>query len=267
MTRSPADTELRGVPDLRDEDAAAQQKDNLCGPFHAARVLRAAGVTEWEDEPLDQDLVALHCGTVLPAREVGPQVPPGAANRRDYRYELTLGDPEQSGTEAEALARTVEELSSGRLECVPLSGRWSGETVERLVEAGAAAGARLIANVRTGALWGSRPPLDLLLAQLEGRDVADPPAPEWDTGHFIELVHLLRGRAGALVLVRDSYPSLGWMGHHLQPPSAVAAALTRGDGREGGVLAVCPRGEAAALRELGAELGLDIQIWDNETRR
>lgn len=263
LPHSPADTELPSVPDLRDERAALQQKDNLCGPFHVARVLRAAGVTEWEGEPLDQDLVALRCGTVLPVREVGPQVPPGAANRRDYRYELTLGEPEESGTRAQALARAVEELSAGRLSCVPLSGHWSETTVERLLQAGPATGARLIANVRTGALWSSRPPLELLLAALEGLDVPDPPAPEWDTGHFIELVHLVRGRAGALVLVCDSYPSLGWMGHHLQPPSAVAAALMRGDGRGGGVLAVVARGEADAVRELGNELGLDIDVWDN----
>lgn len=269
MTPSPADTEPRSAPHLGGENAGpqppAQQKDNLCGPFHAARVLRDAGVTDWEGEPLDQDLVARHAGTVLPVRELGPQVPPGAANRRDYRYELTRGEPEESGTGAGALAQAVQELSAGRLSCVALSGDWSGEIVERLLEA--ATGARLIANIRTGALWSSRPPLELLLAALEGHDVPDPPAAEWDTGHFVELVHLLRGRAGALVLVCDSYPSLGWTGHHLQPPGAVAAALMRGDGRRGGVLAVVASDEAAAMRELGQELGLQIGVWDNGTRR
>ena len=36
----------------------AQQKDNLCGPFWAARVLLEAGFIEWSGEPIDEDLIA-----------------------------------------------------------------------------------------------------------------------------------------------------------------------------------------------------------------
>jgi hypothetical protein len=251
---------VRGVSG---DGEARQQKDNLCGPFHAARILRAAGVTAWEGEPLDQDVVALRAGTLLPAREKGPEVPPGSVNWREYRYELELVDPERSGTDAGSLAGAIEELSDGRLACVPLSGSWDGEKVRRLVDGAGDRGARLIANLRTGLLWGSRPPLDALLAQLDGREVPDPPAADWDVGHFVELVQVLRGRAGALVLVRDSYPSLGWSAHHLQPPTALAAALMRGDGRGGGVLGVLPSAEAPAMRALAAELGLEVQLWEN----
>jgi hypothetical protein len=84
-------------------------------------------------------------------------------------------------------------------------------------------------------------------------------------GHFVELSRIVRGRAGSLVLVVDSYPSLGWMGRHLQPPAAVAAALERDDGREGGVLAVVPAGEAASVEALAGELSLEIRLWDNGT--
>ncbi|TMQ03893.1 MAG: hypothetical protein E6J90_52655 [Deltaproteobacteria bacterium] len=63
-----------------------------------------------------------------------------------------------------------------------------------------------------------------------------------------------------LVLVHDSYPTLGWNGRHLQPARLVAAALERGDGREGGILAVAPSDE---LRAVAGEVGL----WDNGTRR
>src|SRR5204862_494511 len=83
----------------------------------------------------------------------------------------------------------------------------------------------------------------------------------WDGGHFFELSLLLRGPGGTLVLVRDSYPTLGWGGEHLQPPRALAAALDRGDGREGGVLAVVPSARIAALQELARELGLEVGIW------
>jgi Family of unknown function (DUF6885) len=241
-----------------------QQKDNLCGPFHAARLLREeAGVTEWDGVPLDQDLVALHAGTLLPDREVGPQVPPGAVNLRDYRFELARADEARVGTTATGLAAALAELSGGRLVVVPVSGGWTAELVERLVVGGRAAGARLIANARTGLLWGSRPPLELLLDALEGRLPADPPAADWDAGHFVELAQLVRGQAGALVVVRDSYPSLGWGGTHLQPPAAVAAALLRGDGRGGGVLAVGGPDEVPGIEELVAELGLATEMWDN----
>jgi hypothetical protein len=69
------------------------------------------------------------------------------------------------------------------------------------------------------------------------------------------------------VLVVDSYPTLGWKGRHLQPPAALAAALDRGDGREGGVLGVAARERAGALEELARGIGLDIGFWDNGTSR
>jgi hypothetical protein len=127
--------------------------------------------------------------------------------------------------------------------------------------------ARLLANVRTGVFWGSHPPLAALLAHLEGQSVPDPPPADWDVGHFVELLQLVRGRAGALCVVRDSYPSLGWTGHHLQPPHVLAAALMRDDGHQGGVLAVLPPEGIATAEKLAGELGVDTALWDNGTRR
>ena len=76
---------------------------------------------------------------------------------------------------------------------------------------------------------------------------------------------LIRGPERSLVVIRDSYPSLGWAGHHAQPSRVVAAALLRGDGREGGVLAVVPQDGADAMFALVTELGLDIGTWNNGT--
>lgn len=227
-----------------------QQKDYLCGPFHAARVLRDHGVA------VDQDLVALRAGTSC---AVAREVPPGAVSYREYRYELPHVDQERAGTSARGLAGAIEELSDGRLVCVPLTGRWSAGTVEALPQLEPC----LIANVRTGLLWGSRPPVEALLEALDGADVAEPPPADWDVGHFVELVGLVRGRGGSLLVVRDSYPALGYRGIHLQPPAALAAALNRDDGRQGGVLAVIePRG-AGAVEAVASELGLKTEMWDN----
>lgn len=245
---------------------SSQQKDNLCGPFWAARILREAGVEEWEGEPVDEDLLALRAGTVLPDPDTG-SVPPGAASRTGYRFPLGRVPPAESGTSVDLLAAALEEAAAGVLRCVPLRGEWSEERVVALLAAAEGIpGARLLANVRTGAFWGSRPPLDALVAELRGERAAGPPS-DWDVGHFCELELLLRGPGGTLVLVHDSYPSFGGDGRHLQPPRAVAAALARGDGREGGVLAVAPSASDAQARALAGATGLEIGFWDNGTRR
>jgi hypothetical protein len=245
----------------------SQQKDNLCGPFWAARVLRDFGVIEWDGETIDEDLIALRAGTVLPhPAEGSSSVPEGAESLTNYRFVLPTGPPADSGTDAGALLEAIEEASGGAVRCLPVRGEWTGEQVWRLVEAAPELGARLVANVRTGRFWGSRPRPEALLRELDGA-VAEGEPPEWDVGHFCELAALIRGRSGALVVVRDSYPSLGLNAHHLQPPRVVAAALERGDGREGGVLAVVPAERAETLRALVAEIGLEIGIWNNGTRR
>ena len=243
----------------------AQQKDNLCGPFWAARVLVESGFGAHAGEAIDEDLVASRAGTTLPDPAGGPYIPPGATSLTTYRHHLPIVAGDESGTSPAGLVRAIESLSDGALRCVPLRGRWTADRVERLVEHAPGLGARLIANVRTGCLWGSRPDPDVLLGELAGEQVQGPPA-DWDVGHFVELAMLVRGPKNALVAVRDSYPTLGWNGHHLQPPRAVAAALLRGDGREGGVLAVLPAKRADAVRPIARDLGLEIGVWDNGCR-
>jgi Family of unknown function (DUF6885) len=128
------------------------------------------------------------------------------------------------------------------------------------------AGARLLANMPTGPFWGSQPPLESVLGELRGEEVDGPPA-DWDVGHFCELALLRRESGASLVLVHDSYPTLGWDGRHLQPARAVAAALNRGDGREGGVLPVADGKNADPVEALAPEVGIERRIWDNGTRR
>jgi hypothetical protein len=247
------------------ETASAQQKDNLCGPFWAARILNEAGFKTWNGEAITEDLVAFRAGTVLPEAHDGLDVPPGASPRASYRYQLVTAPLEQSGTAAGALAEAIEAASGGRLRCVPVCGAWDATRVDRLVEAAADLGSRLLANVRTGRMWASRPPIEVLLAELDGRPVVEPEA-DWDVGHFVELEMLIRGPKGSLVVVHDSYPSLGWQGRHLQPPRVLAAALARGDGREGGVLVIVPEAGVEAASALAAEIGLDVRVWNNGTR-
>jgi hypothetical protein len=120
----------------------------------------------------------------------------------------------------------------------------------------------MIANLRTGHLWGSRPPARLLLDYLQGRHVAAAP-PDWDCGHFLTIAACAGGLGGALAVIRDTYPQLGWNGYHLQPAAAVAAALDRGDGCEGGVLCACEASAEEALTRRLGEVGFEVRHWDN----
>jgi hypothetical protein len=242
-----------------------QQKDNLCGPYWAARVLTDAGFTLWDGEPIDEDLIAMRAGTTLPEARTEPSVPPGATSQTDYRYPLPVASAQESGTSARGLLRAITSASAGSLHVIPIRGRWTADRVARLVAGAPPLEARLIANVRTGALWGSHPSAEDVLAELAGAE-REGPAADWDAGHFIELAMLIRGPRGSLVAVRDSYPSLGRDGTYFQPPRAVAAALLRGDGREGGVLAVVPRARATEMMAVVSDRGLEVGVWNNGSR-
>ena len=238
--------------------AEGQQMDNLCGCFWASLALRAAGIDA------DQEAVALVAGAILPGGDPQTHVAPGATPRCDYRVELPLAaDPATGGTAAPPLAAAIERLSGGTLAAIEVAGPWTGEHVCALLDLAAAA-AILIANVRTGPFWGSRPDPAVLLEHLAGGS-PEPPPPDWDVGHFVELAALVRGSAAALVVVRDTYRELGANGHHLQPPERVAAALRRDDGSQGGVLVVCSATAAEGLRGALRDEGFELRGWDNGT--
>ena len=240
------------------------QKDQLCGAFWGALALAAAG------HRADQDEVALRAGTSLATGDPSEWLPPGASPRTDYRQGIPVAEDEpSSGTSATGVARAVEELSEGALAVVPVAGPWNADSVLSLLEAVASSfpaaeppGCTLVANLRTGHLWGSRPGPAALLDHLAGRPV-EPPAADWDCGHFVGIAGSVAGPGGSLVVVRDTYRQLGWDGYHLQPAGALAAALIRGDGKGGGVLCVCEAAQAGTLSGKLGEAGFELGLWDN----
>ena len=248
-----------GPPDfalLHEE--AMPQKDQLCGAFWGALVLSASG------HPASQEEVALRAGTTLAEGDPAGWLPPGAAPRADYEAAIPgASDGASAGTSAMGVARGIEELSGGALAVVPVAGPWSAATLVSLVGIAARTpGCVLIANLRTGHLWGSRPPARLLIDHLHGRRVEGPP-PDWDCGHYLTIAACVGGPGGALVIIRDTYPQLGWNGYHPQPAGALVAALDRGDGYEGGVLCACEAQAGEPLtRRLGAA-GFEVRHWDN----
>ena len=243
----------RGADRLLELHAAElPQKDELCGCFWAVLALRLN-----DEGPVEQDDVAVQAGSVLTVHGGRDVLPFGEPGRGDFLVQLPVtGDNASSGTSAHGLARAVSALSSGRLAASPLT-ELDASGVRALLRTAADASAPvvLIANVQTGAFWGSHPTAAQIAAYLERGELAAGPRADWSVGHFVGLVGLSEGRSGALVTVADTYRSIGLGGVHLQPVEAVASALA---GR--GVLVVARPDTARRVAEAAGGLQ---ELWDN----
>jgi len=243
------------------------QRDDLCGAFCGALALRAAGIEQHLGEPLDQDAVAIAAGSIVaPTRDPGT-LPAGETGRRDYRLSIpAIEDSALSGTTANGLLDAITELSGGSLACIPCSGPWNTRTLDGLFDLVAARErpVTLLANLATHHLWGAAANVAQLLAYLLRGELEGPP-PDWDVGHFACVVGRIRGPAGNLFALADTYPSLGNRGVHLQPRERLAAAIAREDMPAGGVIVVTAAEDADALRAGAGELGLREGLWDNGT--
>jgi len=246
---------------------ALPQKDDLCGAFCGALALNAAGISQLEGDPIDQDAVALAAGSVVSRVPDIGILPAGEQGRRDYRLEMELiDDGALSGTTAAGVVAAIERLSGEALAAIPLSGPWTGAALHGLFEsaAGLERPVSLLANLATGYLWGGRPTVTQLLAHLFDGTL-DGPAPDWTVGHFACIVGRGAGPQGSLYAVADTYPALGRQGVHLQPGELLAAAIERRDMPAGGVIVVAFTEDAPAMRAAAAGLGLREGVWDNGT--
>ena len=243
------------------------QRDDLCGAFCGALALGAAGIDERAGEPLDQDAVAIAAGSVVSGMREPGILPHGETGRRDYRLAIpSIEDSEASGTTAAGLLDAVEALSDGALAAIPYRGPWTATTLAALFDAAASRTrpVTLIANLATQHLWGSRASVAELLAYLLDGEPAGPQA-DWHVGHFACVTGRVRGPAGTLYALADTYPSLGSRGVHMQPQERLASALERRDMPAGGVIAVSFAQDADDLRAAASAGGLAEGIWDNGT--
>jgi hypothetical protein len=259
---------LPGAPRMLAAHAEAlPQRDDLCGAFCGALALRAAQIDNFGGEPLDQDTVARAAGSVVSATPDERHLPRGERSRRDYRLELPrIEDSAVSGTTAGGLVRALDLLSGGALEAIPYEGPWTAAALGSMFDLlrGAEQPVALIVNVATRHLWGAGASAHQMLAYLL-HAVQDGPVADWDVGHFVCVAGRVRGPAGSLYVVADTYPSLGDHGVHVQPAERLALALRRPRMDPGGALAIVPRALAAAVRARAAELGLTERAWDNGT--
>lgn len=246
---------------------AGAQLDNLCGAFCVWVALSAVGVGTTQED------VAVAAGSLLPrGADPAASVPPGEPNRDTYRREIRrTDDPAASGTSVPGLVAAAREVSGGSFVLVPIRGR-AGRPLDAraiadvldLLDASPSWEAVPILNLRTGRLWGASVSLEEAVAHVSGEAVTPPP-PEWDVGHYVSVAGSLRGAAGTVLLVRDTYPSFGSRGVHLQPLGAVAAAVRRDDGRDGGCLLFVSGDDASSVERAAKDAGFDIDVWDNGT--
>lgn len=247
--------------------SALPQRDDLCGAFCGALALGAAGIGEHDGEPVDQDAVALAAGSVVSGARDAGTLPHGEPGRRDYRIVLpAIDDAAVSGTTVVGLLDALRRLSGGGLAAIPYAGPWSDSTLAGLFDLAAALErpATLVANFATRHLWGGRPSVNQLLGYLFDGE-RDGPPPDWDVGHFACIFGRVRGPAGNLYAVADTYPAIGDGGVHLQPQERLATALERREGPAGGMIAVVSDQDAATVRSGADALGLTEGVWDNGT--
>lgn len=244
--------------------AELPQKDELCGAFWGTLALRAAGIRSVAE--IDQDAVGQAAGSFI-SDAPGEGLPPGEAGRGDYRLAFPrIDDPGRSGTSATGLVRALREISGGMVSVVPVAGPWSRGSVLAVMDA--VAGCREpctpIANLATRHLWGARPSPAALLQYLSSGDADRGPSPDWDVGHFVGLLGTVSGPGGTLLIVADTYRSIGWEGLHLQPAERMARALERtGSARPSGVILVVSPVDAPDVETRIRAAGLRIDTWDN----
>ena len=242
---------------------AGQQPDNLCGLYWASMLLQAYGVTG-----VDVTQLALLANSTLPIGDPTDWVPLGASSRQDYSQPLPeTANVREAGTAATGLINAVFQASSGRYVLVPLRANWSPESLKTLIalcQKNPRWEAVPLCNVQTGHLWGSRIALANALAYLAGEEIS-PPKADWDVGHFVTLAGSVEGNKRSLLLIRDTYSIFGWDGYYLQPQDAIASALRRDDGKEGGVFLFVAAENQAEVEQQAREQSFNIASWDNGT--
>lgn len=252
---------LPGIPQVMPEhNQAGQQPDNLCGPFWVAILLRSQGIITTPEQ------IAQLAGSVLPIGNPGTWLPQGAISRQDYCLSLpTTPSLEDAGTSVQGLIRAVAEISQGTYTLLPLQTQWTADRLFRLIQLCQQHpdwSAVPLCNLRTGHLWGSHLATDQAMAYLEGQPI-QPPAPDWNVGHFLTLAGIAAGQANTLLWVGDTYPIFGWQGYHLQPADRVAQALNRGDGYQGGILLFVATPHRDTVAQIATAEEWQVGDWDN----
>ncbi len=239
------------------------QKNELCGAFWITLALRSLAA-----ENVEQDNVGHAAGSILSVIQTRDSLPPGDTGRDDYILELPrIEDSNLAGTSPQGLVVAIDHLASGKLVGVPISGKWSADSIDQMLNALSEMNqpVLLIANSATRFLWGGKTDPITVLEFLCGNSVSGPP-PDWDVGHYIGIMGWIQRGDRKLAICADTYRSLGWEGIHVQPFEQIADSLRRDDSEfSGGAFIVTKSSLDDDIRALVASLNLSCELWDNGT--
>ena len=241
------------------------QKDELCGAFQTLLTLRLAGIQASGDEPLDQDTVGRAAGSFLaPAGHV-EELPPGEhraaglpprASPRRRRGRGHVGRRPRARSRRALVGSARRTRPEGAVVRRDRRARSSSSLPPRRT--------RRSCSTSVPASSGARDPRSpSSLAYLESGDAAAGPPPDWTVGHFVGCLGTLRGARGTLVIINDTYATLGLRGVHLQPIERVAAALERKGMTPGGALLMLPGERRDAVSSSLTRAGIELGVWDN----
>jgi hypothetical protein len=248
---------------LAEHNVELPQKNELCGAFWITLALRALAA-----EKVEQDHVGKAAHSILSTVQTSESLPPGDSGRNDYILELPrIDDSEQAGTSPDGLVKATDDLAKQKLVAIPLSGAWTGEIIEALVQGlfDLNEPCLFIANSATRFLWGGKPNPAQVLGYLSGQNVLAP-APDWNVGHYIAVVGQAVGSHRKMALCADTYRTIGWHGTHLQPFDRIADSLRRDDSEfSGGAFVVLNPSAKVKILEIAKTLNLTSKLWDNGT--
>ncbi|MEM3922305.1 MAG: hypothetical protein QXG25_05450 [Nitrososphaerota archaeon] len=262
------------------------QKENFCGAFAAAYILRGLGYRLHKSEIVDQDYVAylarvnvdprdlerlralkreIACLSKEKAEEVIRE------NRSIwYRFDdlPTTLKPQELGASPEGVIYAIQEISMSKFKAIPVKtfSKIEGDLLTRekmnsfldLLRRAEEYDAQFILNLNTKHLLDSERITRLSEKLLLGEEFQE--IFREGVGHYVGCGGLIEVDDRQLIIVRETY---GKYGAHLQPAELVRRALLRRDGREGGIIVITPADFEEEVKRFLSERGLRIEIWDN----
>lgn len=262
------------------------QKENLCGAFSAAYILRGLGYKTYKNEMIDQDYIAYlarvnvessHLEILRRLKKEMAGLPRGEAEElaRKYRniwYKFdalpTSQKPQELGASPEGIIHAIHEVTMSKLRAIPVKtcSKTEGNLLSEekmnvflnIMRRAEEYKAQFILNLNTRYLLDSEK-VSRLSERLLLREEFEKIFRE-SVGHYVGCAGLIQVDNEALIIIRETYRKYGV---HLQPAEYVRRALLREDGREGGIIIIAPRDEEGKLRNALLSNDFRIELWDN----
>jgi len=262
------------------------QKENFCGAFTAAYILRGLGYRTCRNEIVDQDYVAYLARVNVDTSDIEKlrilkreveSLPKEVAEELSGRYRSiwyrfndlpTTQKPEELGASPEGIIYAIQEITMSRLKAIPVKtfSKSDGNLLSKermdvllnILKESEKYGVQAILNLNTKYLLDSEkiPRLSekLLLRERFEEVFRD------SVGHYVGYAGLIEVDSEPLIIIRETYRRYGV---HLQPADYVMKALLRGDGREGGIIVIMPSEVEGELKNLLLKNGFKVELWDN----